>query len=101
MSGLPILGVGAPSYPTASPLTKGAPSGDGQAFADTLKQALEDVDQSQHRADAKLAELATGQSPDLHGTMIALEEADITLRATLSVRDKMVDAYQQIMNMNI
>ena len=101
MSVLPILGVGAATYPTASPLTKSAPSGSGEAFADTLKQALESVDQSQHKADDKLAELATGQSPDLHGTMIALEEADITLRTMVSVRDKVVDAYQQIMNMNI
>ncbi len=77
-----------------------APSG-SQSFADTLNNALESVNESQMQADDKLAELAAGKTPDLHGTMIALQEADITLRTMVSVRDKAVDAYQQIMNMQI
>ena len=52
-------------------------------------------------ADDKLAQLASGQDIDLHGTMIALEEADITLRTMVAVRDKVVGAYQEIMNMAI
>jgi flagellar hook-basal body complex protein FliE len=73
----------------------------GASFADTLEQALDSVNESQQHADDKLAELAAGKTPDLHGTMIALQEADITLRTMVSVRDKVVDAYQQVMNMQI
>ncbi len=51
--------------------------------------------------DDKLAELASGENVDLHGTMIALEEAEITLRTMTAVRDKVVGAYQEIMNMSI
>ncbi|MFH1466316.1 MAG: flagellar hook-basal body complex protein FliE [Pseudomonadota bacterium] len=103
MCPLPISGVGA--SPWVNPVGGGAASrGAGQggaSFADTLQNALNEVDQSQHHADDKLAELASGKSPDIHGTMIALQEADITLRTMVSVRDKVVDAYQQIMNMQI
>jgi flagellar hook-basal body complex protein FliE len=84
--------------PTASKPTSGAT---GTNFADTLSEAMDNVNATQHNADDKLAELAAGKSPDIHGTMIALQEADITLRTMVSVRDKAVDAYQQIMNMQI
>jgi flagellar hook-basal body complex protein FliE len=73
----------------------------GASFADTLERALDSVNETQQHADDKLAELAAGKTPDLHGTMIALQEADITLRTVVSVRDKAVDAYQQVMNMQI
>jgi flagellar hook-basal body complex protein FliE len=45
--------------------------------------------------------LASGQGTDLHGTMIALEEANISLRTMGSVRDKLVDGWQTIWNMQI
>ena len=44
---------------------------------------------------------ATGENVDLHGQMIALEEANISLRTMASVRDKVVDAYQAIWNMPV
>ncbi len=84
--------------PTAS---KPVANSGGGSFADTLQNAMDSVNETQVGADDKLAELAAGQTPDLHGTMIALQEADITLRAMVSVRDKVVDAYQQVMNMQI
>ena len=59
------------------------------------------VDGAQVSADDKLRGVATGQSVDLHGTMIALEEANISLRAMGSVRDKAVEAWQTIWNMPI
>lgn len=97
--GLPAVGGAAwqAQLPTSSP-TKGAT---GASFSDTLRDAMDSVNESQIHADDKLAELAAGQTPDLHGTMIALQEADITLRAMVSFRDKVVDAYQQVMNMQI
>jgi flagellar hook-basal body complex protein FliE len=103
MSFLPISGVGASPWttPIGSPTAASGPSGNTRSFANTLQDAMEAVDQSQARADDKLAELAAGKTPDIHGTMIALQEADITLRTMVSVRDKVVDAYQQIMNMQI
>jgi flagellar hook-basal body complex protein FliE len=97
---IPAVGASAwqAQLPTVSKPT--APSS-GANFADTLKNALESANETQLHADDKLAELAAGDTPDIHGTMIALQEADITLRTVVSVRDKVIDAYQQVMNMQI
>lgn len=70
-------------------------------FADTLTQAIDSVSAEGARADDILAMLASGEQVDLHGTMIALEEAEIALRTMVSVRDKMINAYETIMNMSI
>ena len=71
------------------------------AFAQHLDAAVGRVDGAQHTADAALAELASGENVDLHGTMIKLQQADVAMRTMVSVRDKVVDAYQTIMNMTI
>ena len=76
-------------------------SNQGVDFGEVLTDAIRSVDQSQFQADDKLRDLASGKNVDIHGTMIAMEEADITLRTMTSVRDKVVDAYQKLMNMNI
>ena len=66
-----------------------------------MASAVDGVSEQQLAADDKLAQLASGENVDLHGTMIALEEAEITLRTMAAVRDKVVGAYQEIMNMSI
>jgi len=63
--------------------------------------ALAQVSDAQNAADVHLARLAAGEKVDIHTTMIALQEADIHLRTMVSVRDRAVEAYQQIMNMPI
>jgi flagellar hook-basal body complex protein FliE len=70
-------------------------------FGNRLEKAVSDVSAKQVVADDKLQGLASGEQVDIHGTMIALEEADITLRTMMTVRDKVVDAYQAVMNMSI
>ena len=73
----------------------------GSNFADKLTQAVDAVSAEGARADDALAMLASGEHVDLHGTMIALEEAEIALRTMVSVRDKVINAYETIMNMSI
>jgi len=70
-------------------------------FADKLDSAVQSVDKLQFAADEVLTELASAEQVDLHGTMIALEKADIALRTMVSVRDKCIAAYEQVMNMAI
>ena len=70
-------------------------------FSAKLNDAVETVSKAQNRADGKLQALASGEDVDIHNTMIALQEADIALRTMVSVRDKVVEAYQTIMNMTI
>tara|TARA_B110000037_G_C17087046_1_gene492372 strand:- start:630 stop:929 length:300 start_codon:yes stop_codon:yes gene_type:complete len=76
-------------------------SAGGADFGASLDAALSNVNEAQQSADVALAELGSGSNVDLHGTMIKLQQADITMRTMVSVRDKVVDAYQQIMNMSI
>jgi flagellar hook-basal body complex protein FliE len=73
----------------------------GQDFGSMLDAAVKGVDAKQNDADVLMRGLATGENVDIHGTMIALEEANIALRTMGSVRDKVVDAWQAIWNMPV
>jgi len=86
-----------PLLPT-SPRQDATPS---VGFADHLRQAIQDVDTSNRVADTKLELLASGKDVDIHGTMIALQEADIALRTMTSFRDKLTEGYKSIINMAI
>ena len=86
-----------PLLPT-SPRQDSAPT---RGFADHLRQAIQDVDSSNRIADTKLELLASGKDVDIHGTMIALQEADISVRTMTSFRDKLTEGYKNIINMAI
>lgn len=73
-------------------------TGGGPSFADTLKESISEVNRLQEEADQAVQNLATGQGTNLHETMLALEKADISFRLMMQVRNKIVDAYQQIMS---
>ncbi len=94
-----VTGVG--GVGSAAPLERAGALGGGGGFAEAFESAVRAVDASQAAADDKLRGVATGQSADLHGTMIALEEANIALRAMGSVRDKLVEGWQTVWNMPV
>lgn len=73
----------------------------GASFSDTLKDAIQSVNQLQKDSDVKTQNLATGKSENLHETMIAAEKADIALRLMVQVRNKIIDAYQEVMKMQV
>ncbi len=68
-------------------------------FGKRLKKALEEIDNLQENADKLSRELAVGHDVPLHETMIALEKADISLRLFVQVRNKIVEAYREVMHM--
>lgn len=72
-----------------------------QSFTANLKNAVEKVNELQKSADIKMQKLATGESSNLSEVMIAAEKADIALKLMVSVRNKMIDAYQEIMKMQV
>ena len=77
---------------------------DGKAahpFADVLASSLDEVNTLQQKADAAATSLATGDTMSLHDTMIAMEQADLSFRLMMQVRNKIVDAYQEIMRMQV
>ncbi len=70
-------------------------------FAEALGQAIQDVNRQQVEADQAVQKLQTGGAENLHEVMIAMEKADISLRLTVQMRNKIVDAYQEIMRMQV
>jgi len=79
-------------------VTQGAGS---QNFLDTLKGALGEVNEMQVQADKAAQDFSTGQGTNLHDVLIAMEKADVALRTVTSLRNKMVEAYQEIMRMPV
>ena len=70
------------------------------SFSDELGKALNSVEGLQQTADQKSTELAMGGG-NLHETSLALEKADIGLRVLTKVRNKVLDAYQEVMRMSV
>lgn len=70
-------------------------------FSDQLKELFYAVNEKQAVATEKVSAVVTGESNDLHNAMIALEEANISFQLMLEVRNKMLEAYQEINRMNI
>lgn len=71
------------------------------AFGKTLEQAIQALNNQQLEADQWAARLAAGEDVDLHQVLIALEQAEIGFRLALQVRSKLVEAYQEIMRMQV
>ncbi len=72
----------------------------GASFADALGHALASADAVQGAADEQVSRLATG-SGNLHETSLALEKADVAMRVLTKVRNKLVEAYQDVMRMSV
>jgi len=71
-------------------------AGAGKLFADMLREAISNDSAAQQAVDG----YATGQSQNLHETMIAIEKADISLSLLVNVRNKLLDAYREVMRMS-
>ena len=83
------------------PQATGTGTGTGTDFTQFLKDALNQVNDLQNQADSASMQLATGQIQDISTVMVSLEKANLSLSTTVSVRDKVIDAYNQIMRMQL
>lgn len=72
---------------------------DGPTFAEHLAGFVSGIDQTQKAAETKAEEFAAGHHNDIHGTMIAVEQADIALHLLANVRNRVVDLYREVMRM--
>ncbi|WP_303722303.1 flagellar hook-basal body complex protein FliE [Malonomonas rubra] len=73
----------------------------GAQFAETLKTSISEVNQKQIYADHAAQQIAAGETKNLHEAVIKLEEADISLRLMVQIRNKAVEAYQEVMRMQV
>ena len=70
-------------------------------FGKVVQRFIDDTNAQQLNADLQVERLATGQSDSVHETMLALTKADLSMRVFMEVRNKVIDAYQEVMRMQL
>lgn len=94
------------SIPGIPPSSLGAPAGaagganGGSGFGDSLQGAIQQVNQMQADAKLQVEDVLRGNGPDLHGAMLAVEKADLAFQFMMQVRNKIVQAYQEVAQMS-
>ena len=78
----------------------GTPAGSGSRFTQALSRMLDATEESSADANQKVGAMLDG-SGDVHEAMIALQRAEMTLQLTVQVRNKLMQAYQEIMRMPV
>jgi flagellar hook-basal body complex protein FliE len=73
----------------------------GASFASVLGQAINQVNQDVMAGEKAVQNYVSGREASLHSTMIALEKADISFRLMMQVRNKLTDAYNEIMRTSV
>lgn len=87
-----------------SPLATVSNEKSGEAmdsFGEILSQAMNQVNNLQNQATDTSNSFAAGQIEDIHQVMIASEKADVALQFTIQIRNKLLDAYHEIMRMQV
>jgi len=98
-SGMGISGISLPFPSGAAGGTK--TSGAAEGFTNVLGDMVKQVNSLQNQADMAVQKLATGESKGLHEVMIAMEKSSISFQFLSQVRNKAVEAYHEIMRMQV
>jgi len=88
-----------PQAPASEPLDDSAAA--GASFKDTVKSLLGQVNDKMVAADQMSEDFATGKSNDYEGTIKGLEEASLAFQFTMGVRNKLMEAYTEIQQMQL
>jgi flagellar hook-basal body complex protein FliE len=101
----PISGVTSGIAPIADAAPVGSAGTTGTAgkpgFMDSLKSAIGNVNDAQMEASRAVDALMTGDTQDIHRTMVAMQQADVSFQLMMQVRNKLVAAYEEIQRMQI
>ena len=95
MSDIPIKPV---SGPLSREVQEPKPN-EGAGFASTLEEALKEVNALQNQSTEEIGRALQGDLTDVHSAMLALQKADLSFQLMLQVRNKLVQAYRDIMRM--
>ena len=74
---------------------------DPTGFGELLRRSLDAVNRSAAEADRMIAGLVSGEHANIHETMIAMEKANLQVRLLVRAQNKVVDAYKEIMRMQL
>ena len=84
--------------PTSSPAKQPVK---GPSFAKVLKESIDQVNDLQAKKTQKIEELVTGKNTTIEEVMIAVEEANVAFEFTMQVRNKLIDAYREMLRMQV
>jgi flagellar hook-basal body complex protein FliE len=87
-----------PNLAAIQPLGQGSQPG---AFQSVLNGAIQTMESANNDATAAVQKFLTGENEELHTAALAVQKANITFDLGMAVRNKVVDAYQQIMQMQM
>ncbi len=83
--------------PSVGPTTESKGSG----FLDALAKSMEEVNATQIHADNSIKDIVAGKSKNIHETMLAIQQAELSLKTMMQVRNKVLEAYKEIMRMQV
>ncbi|MEW6246997.1 MAG: flagellar hook-basal body complex protein FliE [Nitrospirota bacterium] len=89
--------------PIAEPVapSEASPSRTDGGFLGSLKEAIAKANDIQLEASRQVDALMTGQSENIHQTMVALQQAEISFQLMMQIRNKLVSAYEEIQRMQV
>jgi flagellar hook-basal body complex protein FliE len=93
IQGLPVPNLGAST-------TRAAAAGGQSDFFEALQGAMDQVEQLHQDAQGKVAGMLDGSGEDVHSAMIAVEKAGLAFEMMVQVRNKIVQAYQTVSQLN-
>lgn len=98
---LGLISAGQPIHPHLNRTTSPTVPVDGPSFKEALMDEIRQVNELQVNADQALDQFATGQRDDIENVMLATQEADMAFRMLLQVRNKVMDAYEEVKQIRV
>jgi flagellar hook-basal body complex protein FliE len=97
----PITGIhpAAPPFPELSPARSAGGSAGG--FGSLLAESIARVEQFAQNAESTTTKFVSGESEEVHQTVLATQQAELAFELFLQVRNKVVQAYQEVMRMQL
>jgi len=87
--------------PAGAPPRAGRGAGSGTDFAALIKEQLQKVSRMQSEADERVQQLLTGQTQNLTEVFTAARKAEIAFSLLMEIRNKLIDAYEELKNMRV
>lgn len=72
-----------------------------QSFGDVINDAIDKLNNLSNRSATMSKQFAAGENVELHDVMVASQEADVAMRLTLQLRNKVMEAYREVMRMGV
>ncbi len=72
-----------------------------KGFTEFLKEAIDKVDSAQKEAQKEVQKMVTGEETNIHKTLIAMEKADLSFNLMMQIRNKLMDAYNELMRTQV